>query len=600
MKKLIFSALAAIGLLLSPSCSDENEVLSGSDNEALVSFNVNLADGISTKATSGTTLGNGTKATNLVVEVYEAGDASGDEVFRKNNVSLSDLKATVDFVLVKGKKYDIIFWAQHEATDNAGYYDVSDLRTIKVNYDSKASNDENRDAFVAVKKGFSISGPEAIDVKLTRPFAQVNFMVPATDIAAAHAASFDFESAKTGITISNVAKQLNPLSNTVEGTGQNVVFTPAFIPFKGKNYKTMESTDADKLNIAETNHYYLATTYILVNANGSTANPAAEQDLVNATLTICEDGTNETHTIPVNNIPVRQNYRTNIYGNLLTAGGTFKVEIDNGFGDNINKNVVMTPDEMKTAIASGTRVFNLTVTEDGNTIYVPKVFETRNSETLTFNVTNNTTNGARIEYEGTTARSTGTLAPAKVIIKSSGNWNINLPESRVTLFGTDAGSIGNITVEGNETSMIFPVGQTYGTITFAEGITGTVWNYSSQTITEPGGVTVKNSACNVFDGNVGFTTLNEAISRNERNLILMQDITLDSPVTLDDYYYIDLKGQRINNKTLILTGSNQITFKNSGQYTSTVTIDKSEFKGDLKIVGDVTVTDENGDIVTGN
>lgn len=334
MKKLIFSALAAIGLLLSPSCSDENEVLSGSDNEALVSFNVNLADGISTKATSGTTLGDGTKATNLVVEVYEA-DAAEDasEVFREKYI-LQNLKKDVTFTLVKGKKYDIIFWAQNQTptTSEGKYYDITDLRHIGVNYTNMASNNENRDAFVAVKKGFSISGPEAIDVKLTRPFAQVNFMVPATDIKNANNARFSFATATTGIKISDVATQLNPLSNTVEGTGQNVVFTPAIIPFKGKDYTNMESSDADKLNIAETNHYYLATTYILVNATGFTENPAAEQALVNATLTICEDGRNETHTIPVNNIPVQMNYRTNIYGNLLTAGGTFNVEINNGFG----------------------------------------------------------------------------------------------------------------------------------------------------------------------------------------------------------------------------------------------------------------------------
>ena len=334
MKKLIFSALAAIGLLLSPSCSDENEVLSGSDNEALVSFNVQLADGISTKATSGTTLGDGTNATNLVVEVYEADAEDGaQEVFSEKYI-LQNLKKDVTFTLVKGKKYDIIFWAQNQTptTSEGKYYDITDLRHIGVNYTNMASNNENRDAFVAVKKGFSISGPVTIDVKLTRPFAQVNFMVPATDIKNADAASFDFGSAKTGITISNVAKQLNPLSNTVGLEYQEVTFKPEYIPFRGKNYKTMESTDADKLNIAGTDHYYLATTYILVNAPGSTENDANKQVLVNATLTIYEDGTNETHTIPVNNIPVQMNYRTNIYGNLLTAGGTFKVEINNGFG----------------------------------------------------------------------------------------------------------------------------------------------------------------------------------------------------------------------------------------------------------------------------
>ena len=78
MKKFIFSALAAIGLLLSPSCSDENEVLSGSDNEALVSFNVNLADGISTKAEDDSyIIGKGEKVNTLHVKVYESNANDG-------------------------------------------------------------------------------------------------------------------------------------------------------------------------------------------------------------------------------------------------------------------------------------------------------------------------------------------------------------------------------------------------------------------------------------------------------------------------------------------------------------------------------------------
>ena len=98
MKKFIYSALAAIGLLLSPACSDDNEALSGSGNEALVSFNVNLADGISTKAIS-----DGKQATKLVVEVYEADATDSDEeVFRSDTETLTNLKGQVSFTLVKG------------------------------------------------------------------------------------------------------------------------------------------------------------------------------------------------------------------------------------------------------------------------------------------------------------------------------------------------------------------------------------------------------------------------------------------------------------------------------------------------------------------
>ena len=107
MKKFIFSALAAIGLLLSPSCSDENEALSGSGNEALVSISVNLADGIQTKA-SDYTISDGKTAKNLFVRVFEDnGNGSvGNEIstLAKNDVQMGDnLTKEVDFALVKGK-----------------------------------------------------------------------------------------------------------------------------------------------------------------------------------------------------------------------------------------------------------------------------------------------------------------------------------------------------------------------------------------------------------------------------------------------------------------------------------------------------------------
>ena len=531
MKKLLLSAIAAIGLLLSPSCSDENEVLSSSENEALVSFNVQLADGISTKATSGTTLGNGTKATNLVVEVYEAGDASGNEVFRKDNVSLTNLKANVDFVLVKGKKYDIIFWAQKEGTtaQESGYYDVSDLREIKVNYDSKASNDENRDAFVAVKKGFSISGPKAIDVKLTRPFAQVNFMVPATDIAAANAASFNFATAKTGITISDVAKQLNPLSNTVGGTSQEATFAPAVIPFQGKNYAAMESTDADKLEIATQNYYYLATTYILVNASGETENQANQQALVNATLTICENGTNETHTIPVNNIPVQMNYRTNIYGDLLTASGTFNVEITPAFSasDNnqpLEEQSVASVADVANAIRLGARTITVTTAPSGSeTLSIPKIFNNGNTETIKL-IIPATSNNYTIGY---TATDTG-AAPANVEIDASGNegnLTITLPQSTVTLNGS---AYNQVTASTAANTLIIPNGVTVSTLNVNAGnveINGIVTNL------------ILADGCGVLVGTEA--KLNDAITNSYSKIILKNDIALTADLEISKGVTID-------------------------------------------------------------
>ena len=178
MKKFIYSALAAIGLLLSPSCSDENEALSGSGNEALVSFSVNLADGIQTKADPTTNLGDGTKATNLVVDVFEK-NTSGEYIkidglrHAENNAFSSGLTTTVNFNLVKGKTYRLIFWAQAQSVVNPtnSPYNISDLSTITVDYDADIANDEDRDAFLGVTDPITVNANFNQTVELHRPFA---------------------------------------------------------------------------------------------------------------------------------------------------------------------------------------------------------------------------------------------------------------------------------------------------------------------------------------------------------------------------------------------------------------------------------------------
>ena len=465
MKKFIFSALAAIGLLLSPACSDDNEALSGSGNEALVSFNVNLADGISTKAIS-----DGKRATNLVVEVYEADATDSDEeVFRSDTETLTNLKGQVSFTLVKGKKYNIIFWAQNQApsTTTGNYYDVSDLRHIGVNYTNMASNNEDRDAFLCVKPNFSVTGPFETTVELRRPFAQVNFMVPETDINAAKAAGFDFENATTSVTFKQVATKLNTLANTVSDE-QDVTFAAAAIPFAANANNI--SSETDKLPINGTDYYYLATNYILVNTNSAEANAQA---LTNAYLSISELGTD--HKVNVSNLPVQWNHRTNIYGNLLTTQSTFHVEInpiyedpDHGLAETVD---VANVTDIAAKIKAGARTITCAaaISEDV-TISIPKVFEAYSGSAETDSKVVIRFTGAitadkiNINYgeEGTQS------VPHFVDINANGgNWFYDLGESTVTMNG---GTVENVTSTTSENTLVIAAGLTItGSITAKQG-----------------------------------------------------------------------------------------------------------------------------------
>lgn len=470
MKKFIFSALAAIGLWLTPSCSDDNEALSGSGNEALVSFNVNLADGISTKAK----ISDGTQATYLVVEVYEAGAAeNADQVFRIADQELSDRKGSVNFTLVKGKKYDLIFWAQNQDPETTAleecYYDVSDLRHIKVNYEANGgkSNNEDRDAFLYVEKNFSVDGPFERTVYLTRPFAQVNFMVPAQDINDAKDADFDFSTAQTGVTFKQVATQLNTLANTVEGA-DNVTFAAATIPFVGSLLNIPSSDEAnngvDKIKLPNNEsgkyYYYLATNYILVNTSSAEANT---QELISATLQINE-GETEINKINVSNMPVQWNHRTNIYGNLLTTSGQFNVEInqnyenlDHGFAETVT---VETTDAITEAITNGARTITCSANIDNDvTISIPKVFEAYTNgvdsdSKVVIRFTGAIADGKKV----TIKYGEGTQAPKFVDINANGGrWVYELGESTVTMNG---GEVENVTSTTSENTLIISQGLT--------------------------------------------------------------------------------------------------------------------------------------------
>lgn len=352
MKKFIYSALAAIGLLLSPSCSDENEVLSSSENEALVSFNVQLAGGIQTKAgdDTQTSLGNGKKANKLFVKVYEYTGAGASGTYipgLDQEVTVNDLSATVKVTLVKGKSYNFLFWAQHEEEGWDNPYSIGNDGTITVTYGK--SNDEKRDAFVGTRTGYVVSTSATENVELTRPFAQLNFLTTSEDIKSAAKAGIVEDAStsvtlRTSVTIPNVATTYNPFTGEIGG-GENVTTTfsanTAMFNFSYsvqggiESYSLLISNDPGSVEStvklsdgSGTTYYVLATNYFLVNpantsgTNGSTLLSSAELNI-----------TNSLHYpgLEVPNVPVKMNHRTNIYGALLSVTGNINVSVEAGF-----------------------------------------------------------------------------------------------------------------------------------------------------------------------------------------------------------------------------------------------------------------------------
>lgn len=250
-------------------------------------------------------------------------------------VPVVDKKASITASLVKGQFYQFIFWAQKKGT---GYYNVNteelsniDLRTITLDYTNVKTNDEFLDAFYAVEgpmKGRELSS----DVKLKRALAQINFGSEKSNRQ-------DAKISKASITLKNVPTTFYPLLAGTRSACGNI----------SEQDIVLFDNDvmSEPLSVNSVNYDYLATTYVFA--------PKYDQILVDASATFnFESG--RTITVKAPNAPVKQNFRTNIIGNLLLANAEWNVTIDPDF-----LIVDIAYDAVSAGLAKGTTV---TLSED--------------------------------------------------------------------------------------------------------------------------------------------------------------------------------------------------------------------------------------------
>lgn len=304
MNKNLFKTFAIAAMaVLAGACAKENEQLAGPSN---VTFEVSTPE-IATKA-----IGDGMTATKLYYQVFDA-DGKVIEGLGVQNKKLVSGKTTVSFQLIKDQTYNFVFWAQ---TVEAGYYTIDGtegLKKITADYEGKKSNDENFDAFFAVEKALTINGPITKTVTLKRPFAQVN--IATTDVLKAGdtKVNVNFTGATSAVTVKGVPTVFSPLTDEFSAS-LDAQFASAAIP-EG-NFSVAGSADTYK---------YLAVNYVFAPIGGTVYD-------VEASLNV--DGKDVTVKVP--SAPAKRNYRTNIYGNLLTSTADFDVVIDPGFAGEEN------------------------------------------------------------------------------------------------------------------------------------------------------------------------------------------------------------------------------------------------------------------------
>ena len=301
MKTKFFSMFAVAAMLLTTSCSNDetNELISG--EPVTTSFKVQLPNSIGTRPNKGAkkAFADGKTATKLKYMVF---DENGVRVTAiPTGEKEINLSTDVQLTLITGKKYKIVFWA---ANANAPYT-LDETGKVTVNYAGMKANDESLDAFCRCYEytaGTEVENP----VKLYRPFAQLN--VGTKDMDKAVKAGFNKDAAKTKVQVSGIANTLNLLTGEVDGEVDvtcdlNAIPTGETFPKEGYEYLSMD--------------------YLLVGKETKT--------VVDVKWQITDGVTTVDRTFT--NVPLRGNYRTNIYGNLLTATTDMNVEIDPAFSD---------------------------------------------------------------------------------------------------------------------------------------------------------------------------------------------------------------------------------------------------------------------------
>ena len=300
--------------MLFTACQDE-EVKAVVDGDTTVSITAQLPTGVSTRAYA-----DGTTATKLTYAIYETGQTTP---LITGNATFDNLKTTVNVRLANGKTYDMLFWAQ---ADGAPYTFTPATQQVTVDYTAAVGQDEKRDAFFKAET-LTVNGTIDKTIQLRRPFAQLN--IGAQDFEDAKKAGF--EATQTKVTVDNVYTTLNLLTGAVEGETA-VTYNLADLP-----------TEAFPVSLTPVAKY-MSMDYLLV---------AADKALTNVTFT----ATNGSHNVErhYTNVPVQRNYRTNIYGNILTEEANFNIEIVPHFDtpDYNFEAVVATVEELSTALEKG-------------------------------------------------------------------------------------------------------------------------------------------------------------------------------------------------------------------------------------------------------
>ena len=397
MKKTSF-AIALLAAVAMTSCSNDDVMNNAPDNGSTVTFTATLPSDLQSRA-----FGDGTQTKDLHYAIYEAGTktlvfASEGGVPQATLVKIDEKNFSLSADLVKGKAYDFLFWA--DATGNDFYTFDPAEQTVSINYDRLVANDDTRDAFFQTVKGINVTGSASYNVELRRPFAQLNILTD--DIAKVTA---------TGTILGDITVTVSDAYSTLDlFSGEAAGLKGAAVSFAAPR------AEGETVSVNGKAYDVLSMNYILTGSVIDGGNvQTAQKELFDVTVDINDNNGTKLQTINVSNVPVQRNYRTNIYGSLLTNSLDFDIVVVPDFYDPSNDlEITATPETAEEFIAALNNpvISEINVAKDLDlseasiddlTFDTPKTFNFVGGTTLQLGNTNRlvANNGLTIQGNGT-------------------------------------------------------------------------------------------------------------------------------------------------------------------------------------------------------
>lgn len=332
MKKITYGF--ALSALLLAGCSQEESVMTHiQDEEVKMAFTVQAGAEAQTRATAN--YGIGANIDQLVCAVYERGEGEGEGenatyTFIKQEYGTQQTSGATDFkyepVLLKGHTYKVVFWAMNK---DAGYTLGTDGLTSITFPTTLSANNDALDVFTGHSKDVVAGTGEAQTVSLTRPFGQLNFATTEQDLTDVLALVKAGENATltTSVEVTGqVATGYNALTQTFSYGTENTTTTFSAAAVPNVTYTTGQENKEEQVT-----YNWLSTNFLMTSGN------------VTCTIRLyVGEGENqeEANSLTVQQVPIKANTRTNVYGRLFTGTIAYNVSCTEDFaGEDENKDM---------------------------------------------------------------------------------------------------------------------------------------------------------------------------------------------------------------------------------------------------------------------